>query len=95
MWHLVADTACDLYTLDGGEGTFDLTTIPFSIRIGGKEYIALAPQDDSGDVCIYGYEETGENGFELSEIEDDDEFEIASRTLDRLLAEENETEGKP
>ena len=39
MWHLVADTACDLYTLDGGEGTFDFTTIPFSIRIGGKEYI--------------------------------------------------------
>lgn len=39
MWHLVADTACDLYTLDGGEGAFDFTTIPFSIRIGGKEYI--------------------------------------------------------
>ena len=85
----------DIITLEfeGGEtrdceivGVFD---------VGGKEYIALAPQDDSGDVCIYGYEETGENGFELSEIEDDDEFEIASRTLDRLLAEENETEGKP
>ena len=40
MWHLVADTACDLYTLDGGEGALDFTTIPFSIRIGGKEYIA-------------------------------------------------------
>ena len=39
MWHLVADTACDLYTLDGGEGALDFTTIPFSIRIGGKEYI--------------------------------------------------------
>ena len=39
MWHLVADTACDLYTLDGGEGKLDFTTIPFSIRIGGKEYI--------------------------------------------------------
>lgn len=39
MWHLVADTACDLYTLSGGEGTLDFTTIPFTIRIGGKEYI--------------------------------------------------------
>ena len=39
MWHLVADTACDLYTLDGGDGKLDFTTIPFSIRIGGKEYI--------------------------------------------------------
>ena len=39
MWHLVADTACDLYTLEGGEGKLDFTSIPFSIRIGGKEYI--------------------------------------------------------
>ena len=38
-WHLVADTACDLHTLDGGEGKMDFTTIPFSIRIGGREYI--------------------------------------------------------
>ena len=39
MWHLVSDTACDLYTLEGGEEKMDFTTIPFSIRIGGKEYI--------------------------------------------------------
>ena len=39
IWHLVSDSACDLYTLDGGEGKVDFATIPFSIRIGGKEYI--------------------------------------------------------
>ena len=39
MWHLVSDTASDLYTLEGGEGKMDFATIPFSIRIGGKEYI--------------------------------------------------------
>ena len=39
IWHLVSDSACDLHTLDGGEGRLDFTTIPFSIRIGGKEYI--------------------------------------------------------
>ena len=39
MWHLVSDTACDLYTLESGEGQFDFTTIPFSIRIGGREFI--------------------------------------------------------
>ena len=38
-WHLVSDTACDLFTLDGGEGRMDFATIPFTIRIGGKEYI--------------------------------------------------------
>ena len=39
MWHIVADTSCDLFALDGGEGIFDFATIPFTIRIGGKEYI--------------------------------------------------------
>lgn len=39
MWHIVGDTSCDLFTLEGGEGVFDFSTIPFTIRIGGKEYI--------------------------------------------------------
>ena len=38
-WHLVSDTACDLFTLEGGEGQMDFATIPFTIRIGDKEYI--------------------------------------------------------
>ena len=39
MWHIVGDTSCDLFSLEGGEGVFDFATIPFTIRIGGKEYI--------------------------------------------------------
>lgn len=39
MWHIVSDTSCDLHSLDGGEGVFDFATIPFSIRIGDREYI--------------------------------------------------------
>ena len=39
MWHIVGDTSCDLFTLDGGESVFDFATIPFTIRIGGKEYV--------------------------------------------------------
>ena len=39
IWHIVADTSCDLFTLEGGEGIFDFATIPFTIRIGSKEYI--------------------------------------------------------
>ncbi len=39
MWHIVSDTSCDLHSLEGGEGTFDFATIPFSIRIGEHEYI--------------------------------------------------------
>ncbi len=39
MWHIVSDTSCDLHSLEGGEGVFDFATIPFSIRIGDREYI--------------------------------------------------------
>ncbi len=39
MWHLVSDSACDLYSLEGMENKMDFTTIPFTIRIGGKEYV--------------------------------------------------------
>ena len=38
-WHLVADSACDLHSLEGGGDRVDFTTIPFTIRIGGTEYI--------------------------------------------------------
>ncbi len=39
MWHLVGDTSCDLFTLEGSGELFDFATVPFTIRIGGKEYI--------------------------------------------------------
>ena len=39
MWHLVSDSSCDLYELKGTEGKMDFATIPFTIRIGGKEYV--------------------------------------------------------
>ncbi len=39
IWHIVADTSCDLFELEGGEGAFDFATIPFTIRIGEREYI--------------------------------------------------------
>ncbi len=39
MWHIVSDTSCDLYSLEGGRDVFDFATIPFSIRIGDREYI--------------------------------------------------------
>ena len=41
-WHLVADSACDLHTLEGGGDRVDFTTIPFTIRIGGTKGEILA-----------------------------------------------------
>jgi len=39
VWHIVSDTSCDLHSLEGEGETFDFATIPFSIRIGDREYI--------------------------------------------------------
>ncbi len=51
------------------------------------EYIALVPVD--GDqVLLYGYEED-EEGFELINIEDDEEFDIVSEAFEELFTEED------
>ena len=52
---------------------------------GGKDYIALIPDDDSEDVYIYGYKETGDEEFELVDIEDDEEFKAASAEFDSIV----------
>jgi len=54
---------------------------------GGKEYVALSPVD-SDDVIIYGYKESDDEGFELIDIEDEEEFENAAAVLDDLLSED-------
>lgn len=55
------------------------------------DYIALAPVDENNEpqdeIFIYGYEEF-DDGFELLSL-DDDEFDIATEALERIL-EENE-----
>ena len=45
-WHIVADTSCDLFSLPVETPDTDFSTIPFSIRIGGTEYI------DTPDISI-------------------------------------------
>ena len=54
----------------------------------GKEYIALIPHDDTDDVYIYGYKETGDDEYELIDIEDDEEFEKVVAEFDKIMAEE-------
>ncbi len=45
-WHIVADTSCDLFSLPVETPGADFSTIPFTIRIGGAEYI------DNADINI-------------------------------------------
>ena len=53
----------------------------------GRDYIALAPQDESLDdiVYLYRYIDHGEDEPELELIEDDEEYEIASDGFDEWL----------
>ena len=54
----------------------------------GKEYIAQIPDDGTDDVYIYGYQEVGEDEFELVDIEDDAEFEAVVAEFDKIMMEE-------
>lgn len=83
----VGTDEADVITLqfEGGEdveceimGVFDYN---------GKEYIALIPLDETDDVYIYGYQEVGEDEFEILEIEDDAEFEAVVREFDAIMEE--------
>lgn len=78
MMHLILDDdkEVDCYVL----GIFDVKE---------KEYIALVPED-SEDVLIYRYTETEDEGIELDNIEDDDEYEEVGKKFDELFAEELE-----
>ena len=79
IMHLVLDddTEVDCYVL----GVFDVKD---------NEYIALIPEDTE-DVLLYKYSET-EEGVELDNIEDDDEYEEVGKIFDELFAEEFEDE---
>lgn len=59
---------------------------------GDQEYIALLPMDsvdeDEGEVYLYRYEEDADGNPNLTNIEDDDEYEIVADAFDELLDEQ-------
>ena len=71
------DTAVDCFIM----GTFEME---------GKEYIALAPDDGTDDVYLYGYKQLGGEEFELVEIESEEEFEKVSKTFEEIFDDEEE-----
>jgi hypothetical protein len=72
-------------TLEFDDGTEVETEVLGIFEVDGKEYIALVPDDDSDDVYLYGYDETGDDEFELIDIEDEDEFEKVVKEFDALM----------
>ncbi|MGI6256908.1 MAG: DUF1292 domain-containing protein [Anaerovoracaceae bacterium] len=75
----------DVITLEFDDGEEVECEIMGVFEAGGKDYIALIPDDDSEDVYIYGYKETGDEEFELVDIEDDEEFKAASAEFDSIM----------
>ena len=72
-------------TLD--DGTELECNVIGTFEVDDYEYIALVPMDDD-QVLLYRYEED-EDGFDLINIEEDEEFEIASEAFYTLFVEED------
>ena len=77
-------------TLEFDDGESLLCEALFVFEVDGKEYVALVPAEDpdSDDVYLYEYFETGEDEFELGDIEDDAVFDKVAEEFDRIMAEE-------
>lgn len=83
-----AEDDADILTLEFDDGEEVECEIMGVFDVDGKEYIALIPNDGTDDVYIYGYKETGDDEFELLDIDDDAEFEKVVKEFEALTAEE-------
>ena len=81
----------DVITLEFDDGVELECEIIGTFDYEDEEFIALAPDDDSGEVFIYAYTET-EDGFEIEEIEDDEKFEAVVAEFESLVEEVEEEE---
>ena len=78
----------EIITLEFDEGEEVECEIMGVFDFNGKEYIALIPDDGTDDVYIYGYKESGEEEFEIVDIEDDAEFEAVAAEFDKIMDEQ-------
>ena len=78
----------DFITLEFEDGAEIECEIMGIFEVEGKEYIALLPDDDTDDVYLYGFKEIDDEEFELTDIEDDAEFEKVAAEFDKITAEE-------
>ncbi len=83
-----------IITLEFDDGESLLCEALFVFEVDGKEYVALAPAEDpdSEDVYLYEYFETGEDEFELGDIDDDAVFDKVAEEFDRIMEEYYEAE---
>lgn len=75
----------DVITLEFDDGETIECEIIGVFEYNGKDYIALDPDDESGDAFIYGYKEVGDDEFELVDIDSEEEFEGAAKEFDSII----------
>ena len=75
-------------TLEFDDGVSVECEILGIFEVGGKEYIALFPDDGSDDVYLYGYKEANEEEFEIIDIEDDLEFKKVAEVFEKIAMSE-------
>lgn len=69
---------------DGGDTTECFVEGVFGV--GGTDYIALEPNDDSGDIYIYKYiEDKKKITYTIEEETDDAKFEAAVRAYEKIV----------
>lgn len=75
----------DVITLEFDDGETIECEIIGVFEYNGKDYVALDPDDESGDAFIYGYKEVGDDEFELVDIDSEEEFEGAAKEFDSII----------
>ena len=75
----------DVITLEFDDGETIECEIIGVFEYNGKDYIALDPDDESGDAFIYGYKEVGDDEIELVDIDSEEEFEGAAKEFDSII----------
>ena len=81
----MAKDDADMITLEFEDGEAVECEIIGVFDCNGKDYIALDPNDETGDAYIYGYKEVGDDEFEIIDIDDDEEFEAAAKEFESII----------
>ncbi|MGI6229546.1 MAG: DUF1292 domain-containing protein [Tractidigestivibacter sp.] len=78
------DDEPEFITLEFDDGDSERCEVMSIFPCDGKEYVALASENDPDSIYIYGYATYSDGSFSIEDI-DDDEFERASAELENYI----------
>jgi len=75
----------DVVTLEFDDGKEQECFVEGVFDCGGQDYIALVPDDKSGDVYIYKYIQDDEENYHIADETDDEKFAAAVREYEDIV----------